>query len=319
MAASSRQRPVARYTPLVAGRWSLAPLLALLLAAMPMAAQEAQVPTFRSDVRLVNVFTGVDSEQTGKPVADLSKNNFEVLEDGVPQKIAIFERETVLPLSIVLAIDTSMSTRTNLKLELLSAKKFADETVRPGTDKLALYTISTGVDEVLPFTGDLKAIDRKIAEIKNGEATALFDALYLGGEALKKQPGRRVLVLITDGGDTASQTSYQDALRSALEAEAIVYSIIVVPIESNAGRNTGGEHALIQASEDTGGRYFYAKNIAQIEKAFAQIAAELRTQYRLGYYPQKKYADSDSRHIEVKLVGVAGRLTAHFRTVYFTH
>ncbi|MBV9669702.1 MAG: VWA domain-containing protein, partial [Acidobacteriales bacterium] len=144
-------------------------------------------------------------------------------------------------------------------------------------------------------------------------------AIFLAGDALKSQRGRRVVVLITDGGDTSSSASYQDAVRSALEAEAIVYSIIVTPIEADAGRNLGGEHALIQVSRDTGGQYFYAKNVQQVAQAFDRIAEELRTEYRLGYYPSRKLSDSDARHIEVRLTGVPGTLTAHYRTLYFTH
>ncbi|GAC1658846.1 MAG: hypothetical protein NVS9B15_20860 [Acidobacteriaceae bacterium] len=283
------------------------------------ACAQDELPTFRTEVKLVNVFTGVISEQNGRPVAHLAKENFALYEDGAPQTISVFERESVLPLSIVLAVDTSLSTRKDLRLELESAKNFARVAIRPRVDALSLYEVSTTVSETLGFTSDTKRIDRAIGAIRAGGATALYDAIFLAGEALKRQNGRRVVVLITDGGDTASSTSYGAAVRSALEAEAIVYSIIVTPIEADAGRNIGGEHALIQVSQDTGGRYFYAKNIEQVSKAFDEIADELRTQYRLAYYPAKKLSDSDMRRIEVRLVDVPGRVTAHFRTVYFTH
>jgi Ca-activated chloride channel family protein len=115
-----------------------------------------------------------------------------------------------------------------------------------------------------------------------------------------------VLVVITDGGDTMSQVNYQEALRAAQQSEAIVYSIIIVPIESSAGRNTGGEHALIQFSEDTGGRYYYAKSLPELDQVFQQISEQLRTQYLIGFYPKARQTDSDFRRLEVTLAPAAG-------------
>jgi Ca-activated chloride channel homolog len=283
-------------------------------------AQEDPGAQFKIDVRLVNVFVTVTNDK-GVPIGGLVKRNFRLFEDGKEQEIRIFQRESALPLSIALEIDTSLSTRKDLKLELDAAKRFVHATVRPATDKLSIYTISENVDQITGYTGELKRIDGAIAGIHSGAATALFDGLYLGSEGLKERKGRKVIVLITDGGDTMSRTSYQEALRSALEAEAIVYSIIVVPIESNAGRNTGGEHALIQASEDTGGKYYYAKDIAQIDTAFRQISDELRTQYLLAYYPSRRLSDSDFRRIEIKLVDspVQQNCKARYRSGYYTH
>ena len=128
------------------------------------------------------------------------------------------------------------------------------------------------------------------------------------------------MVVITDGGDTVSQTNYQEALRAAQISEAVVYSIIVVPIEASAGRDTGGEHALIQLSNDTGGKFFYATTLPQLDEAFRTISDELRTQYLLAYYPAPRLADSDYRHIEVKLSGVdeAADYKTRHRTGYYT-
>src|SRR5437763_16905444 len=109
------------------------------------------------------------------------------------------------------------------------------------------------------------------------------------------------MVGMTDGGGTMSKVDYKEAVRAAQQAEAILYSSIVVPIAASAGRNTGGEHALIQLSEDTGGKHYYADNINSLNRAFQQISRELRTQYLLGYYPSQRIADSDFRRIEVKV------------------
>jgi Ca-activated chloride channel family protein len=274
--------------------------------------------TLKVDVKLVNVFVTVTDEH-GAPVADLKKENFTLREDGQPQNISVFDKESELPLSIVLDIDTSLSTRKDLPLELSSARRFAHAILRP-IDALSLYGFSEVVSEVVPFTSDLKAIDRGVDRVHPGSATALYDALYLGAEALERRKGRKVLVVITDGGDTVSRMDYKQAVRSAQEAEAIVYSIIVVPIEASAGRDIGGEHALIQISEDTGGKYFYATSVPQLDDAFRKISDELRTQYLLAYYPSQRLSDSSFRRIEVKVdAGPAGApFTVRHRTGYYT-
>lgn len=287
----------------------------------PSAAKPADTAadtTFKVEVKLVNVFVTVTDEH-GAPVAGLSKDNFQVFEDEKLQKVSVFDKESELPLSIVLDIDTSLSTRRLLPLELNSARRFAQAILRP-VDGLSLYSFSEVVDQVVPFTSDLKAIDHGIDHLPLGAATALYDAIYLGADALNAREGRKVMVVITDGGDTLSKMDYQQAVRAAQISEAIVYSIIVVPIEASAGRDTGGEHALIQLSEDTGGKYFYATTLPELDQAFKTISDELRTQYLLAYYPARRVSDSDFRRIEVKLAGVADGAdykTRH-RTGYYT-
>jgi Ca-activated chloride channel family protein len=273
--------------------------------------------TLKVDVKLVNVFVTVTDEH-GAPVAGLKKEDFALLEDGKPQTISVFDKESALPLSIVLDIDTSLSTRKDLPLELSSARRFARAILRP-VDAISLYSFSEIVSEVVPFTSDLKAIDRGVDRVRMGSATALYDALYLGSQALEPRKGRKVLVVITDGGDTVSRVDYKEAVRSAQEAEAIVYSIIDVPIEASAGRDIGGEHALIQISEDTGGKYFYATSVPELDDAFRKISDELRTQYLLAYYPSQRLSDSSFRHIEVKVDASAGpSFTVRHRTGYYT-
>ena len=280
-----------------------------------------KAPTYRVDVKLVSVFVTV-TDNRGAPVSALTKENFEVREDGLEQKLAVFDRESALPLSIVLAIDASLSTRKDLKLELEAARAFAHSVIRP-QDSLALFQFSEVVDELVPFTSDLRLVDRGIARVHVGAATALYDAIFLGSRALMRRQGRKVLVVITDGGDTMSTVKYQEALREAQQADALVYSIIMVPIEASAGRNTGGEHALIQMSEDTGGKYYYADTPQQIDRAFRRISDELRTQYLLAYYPRQRLSDSDFRRIQVKVTtppdaDLALPLHARHRTGYYT-
>jgi len=278
--------------------------------------------TFKVNVKLVNVFATV-TNGGGAPVSALKEEDFQVFEDGKLQKIAVFHRESELPLSIVVAVDTSLSTRGDQKLELESARRFAHAILRP-IDGLSLFQFSEIVDQVTPFTSDVRVIDRAINHIRPGAATALYDTLYLGSAALQQRRGRKVMVVITDGGDTVSQTNYRDAVRAAQEAEVILYSIIIVPIESSAGRDIGGEHALIQLSRDTGGKYFYASGLEQLDAAFRQISDELRTQYLIAYYPSTRLSDSDFRRIDIKVDPATkdypdpAELQVRHRTGYYT-
>ncbi|HYX53712.1 MAG TPA: VWA domain-containing protein [Candidatus Limnocylindrales bacterium] len=293
-------------TPAVPQRFGVACLLMLALsvgAQEPHRAaadqQKSQEPVYRVNVRLVNVFTTV-TDSHGAPIADLAKDDFKIFEDGQEQDIRVFERESELPLSIVLAVDTSPSTERDFKLEVVSAKKFARSIVRP-VDRLSVFQVTANIDQVTPFTPDLRRIDRGIDALHVGPGTSLYDAIFLSSEALMDREGRKVLVLITDGGDTTSKADYQAALKRAQQAEAIVYSIIVVPVEADAGRNLGGEHALIQISKDTGGKYYYAESVRELDDAFQQVSKELRTQYLIAYYPSRKLSDSPFRRIKVEV------------------
>ncbi len=256
--------------------------------------------TFRVNVRLVNVFTTV-TDSHGAPIANLGKDDFRLLEDGVPQNIRIFEKESAMPLSIALAIDTSPSTQREFKLEVSSAHKFVHSILR-AEDHLSVFEVTENIDQLTGFTSDIKRIDRGIDSLRVGPGTSIYDAIFLCSDALIDRAGRKVLVLITDGGDTTSKTDYNNALRRAQQAEAIVYSIIVVPVEADAGRNLGGEHALIQISKDTGGKYYYAEGAVQLDDAFRKISDELRTQYLLAFYPSRRVSDSPFRRIQVELL-----------------
>ena len=295
------------------------PWLALIVGATTLAcfAQEPET-TLKVDVKLVNVFVTV-TDAHGGPVANLQKENFLLKEDGKEQRIAIFSRESALPLSIVLAIDTSLSTKKDLPLEQAAAHKFAHTILRP-QDGLAVYKFSEEVTQVVPFTSDLSRIDAGIDRLHNGSATALFDVIFLGSEALSTRQGRKVIVAVTDGGDTISQVNYKQALRAAEESEAIIYSVIIVPIEASAGRDTGGEHALIQFSEDTGGKYYYASSLAQLDEAFRKISDELRMQYLLAYYPSQHYSESEFRRIQIDLTNPppGGPYQTRYRAGYYT-
>lgn len=307
--------------------------VAFLLAAFLAPALHAQAPierrtppeppiqTLHVETRLVNVALNV-VDAKGAPVGGLQRDAFEVSEDGKSQNIAIFERETSTPLSIVLAIDASESVLRNAGLEKSAARHFVKALLRD-QDELDLMDFADTVREIVPFTNQPKRIDAGLNEIQHGDATALYDAIYLAGQRLQGTSSangrRRVIVLITDGGDTVKGSHYAQALEQAQRAGAMVYSIIIVPVYADAGRNTGGEHALIQMAEDTGGKYYYVEDPKDLEPAFRHVSDDLRTQYLLGYYAPQRGKDGSFRTIRIRMNDPAlqQKLDLRYRTGYY--
>ena len=154
--------------------------------------------------------------------------------------------------------------------------------------------------ELTGFTNKVALIDHGLDHMRGEGGTALYDAIYLGSQALGKKDGRKVLVLVSDGGDTVKGSTYPDALEQALRNEVMIYSIIDVPIEASAGRDLGGEHALITLSEQTGGKHFYV-DAGGLDKAFAQVSDDLRTQYMIGYYPHNQEPGRTFHRIDVTI------------------
>jgi Ca-activated chloride channel homolog len=289
----------------------------------PQNQDKDQVPTLRLESRLVNLPLNVVDEK-GVPVAGLGRDDFEILEDGKVQKIAIFEKEAVAPLSIVLSIDASESVLRDERLEKDAAKHFLRALIRE-QDEVELMDFADTVREVVPFTNQVKRVEAGLNELQHGSDTALYDAIYLASDVLAKTKGdasrRRVMVLITDGGDTVKRGSlYTQALEEAQRAGAMVYSIIIVPVWADAGRNTGGEHALIQMANDTGGKYYYVVEPKDLEPAFRKVSEDLRTQYLLGYYAPQEGKDNSLRKIRVRMKDPAleARYKLRYRTAYYS-
>jgi Ca-activated chloride channel family protein len=264
--------------------------------AAPSRTPPSDVPPIRVNVRLVNVFVNV-TDTNGAPVGSLTQDDFTLTEDGHPQKISVFERQSEMPLTITLAIDTSGSVHKDLPIEQRAAHKFVHTLLRP-VDRLSVVDFSSDVREVQSFTNNLRRIDDALENLRTGPATALYNAIYLTSQTIGPHSGRKVLVVISDGGNTVKGVEYDRALEAAIRADAMVYSIIDVPIEADAGRDTGGEHAMISLSQETGGKYYYA-NASELDRVFQQVSDDLRTQYLLGYYPTRRVADSNFRAISV--------------------
>ncbi|MGD0893264.1 MAG: VWA domain-containing protein [Terracidiphilus sp.] len=264
------------------GALAPAAIFAFLMILLSVPFLPAQGPTFHIDTKLVNVFVNV-TDRNGAIVGGLTREDFSITEDGRPQDIAIFERQSELPLNLTLAIDTSGSVRKDMTEETDAARRFVHAILRP-QDQMSVLQFATDVTELTPFTNKISLIDRSLARLHGDFATALYDAIYLGAERLGPKQGRKVLIVVSDGDDTAKSTTYAQALEQALRNEVMIYTIIDVPIEASAGRDLGGEHALITLAEQTGGKSFYVSD-GGLDKAFSQVSDDLRTQYLLGYYP----------------------------------
>jgi Ca-activated chloride channel family protein len=291
----------------LAGGWAL---LALAPFALP-----AQETTLHVDVKLVNVLVNV-TDRNGAIVGGLTRDDFALTEDGRPQRIAVFERQTELPLNLTLAIDTSGSVSKDMAVEADAARHFAHALLR-SQDRMSLLQFATDVRELVPFTNKVSQIDHGLGQLRGDSATALYDAICLGSERLGSNSGRKVLVVISDGDDTASTATYAQALEQALRNEAMIYSLIDVPIEASAGRDLGGEHALITLAEQTGGKSFYASD-GGLDKAFARVSDDLRTQYLLAYYPKNQEPGKAFHRIQVTVPkATAESLNIRYRTGYY--
>ena len=215
--------------------------------------------------------------QAGEIVGTLNKDEFEIYDNGVKQEIRAFEHQTEQALSVVLMVDTSGSTAKELKYEADSASRFFHALLGEGNqqDTAALYTFNWEVREQQPFTRDLRGLDGRLKLLHGEAGTAMYDAVYLGAQRLESRPGRKVIVVVTDGGDTVSKTTVHKALEAAQLADAVIYAIVVMPITNDAGRNIGGEHALEFMAKGTGGRLLPAHLGPDLDKAFTSIITEL--------------------------------------------
>jgi Ca-activated chloride channel family protein len=267
----------------------IAAALAAGLAGTFPAAAQTESATFRVDVQLVTVVATV-KDAAGELVTGLEKQDFTVAAAGVPQEIALFERQTGRPLSVALLFDASLSVAKELRFQQQAALRFVRSLLSTGShpdDRVAVYKFSGWVDELTDHTASLARLERALSTIRPDSGTSMYDALYLAAERLEKRDGRRVAIIITDGGDTTSTTTYAQALEAVQRAEVAVYSIIVVPITSDAGRNLGGENALRTISASTGGVTFRQHaDDKSLDAAFRQIERDLRIQYVLGFYPR---------------------------------
>jgi len=244
-------------------------------------------PDIRVDVNLVRVLTTV-KDPSGNLVGTLPKEDFTILDNGVPQQISVFEHHTEQPLSIALLIDTSGSTAKDLKYEVDSITRFLHALFNEGNpqDTVALYSFNYEVIAQNYFTHNVSTLEHRLRTLHGDAGTSLYDAIYLTSRELEGREGRHVMVIVTDGGDTTSTKDFHAALEAAQLADTAIYPVLVVPIPTDAGRNVGGENALTTLSQGTGGHVFLPTLGAEMDKAFTHLIEDLRTQYLLAYYPK---------------------------------
>lgn len=282
--------------------------------AVPARAFSQKPPVIRVQTNLVNIFASV-LDAGGKPVTGLSQDDFQVSENGVPQKVVRFEAQTNRPLDIALMMDTSGSEYVDLKFEAEAAQRFIAQVVRPD-DSLGFFEFDEDVTQIGRFSDNVPKLQSDVRRIRLGSGTSLYDAIVLGSRALERRPEgrRRALVLVTDAGETTSVSHFEDARRAAIASGALLYSIIVRAVKNENGRNTGGEHALITITDSTGGALYFLDDARQVGAMFDRIDRELRTQYLIGYYPHPNPLPGSVRHV---LLTVKGGYTTHYKKEYF--
>ena len=250
-------------------------------------------------VNLVNVLVSVLDDHN-RPAPDLPVEAFQVLDEDNPQKIAVFEKETQQPLDLALMIDASLSAQLGMPAQREAANHFIQQVLRPG-DHLAVYAVAENVTQIAAFTDNVGHLQDAVRHIPAGAGTSIYDAVLLGSKALARQgtDRRHVIILITDGGETTSHSDFEACRREAVRAGTLLYTVVVRPMKSESGRNTAGEHALETITDTTGGAVFYPDSTAELDSLFDRINKELRTQYRLGYYPNPRGPADTYRRIVV--------------------
>jgi VWFA-related protein len=275
--------------------------------------------TIKSSTVVINVYATVE-ERHGQVVRNLNKDDFELSEDGIPQKIEYFSPDTDVALSLGIALDTSNSQSALLGTEKKAAKEFLNSVLQRGDQAFAMsfdtdvrlledFTNARGKLEQAIDSAEINETGKSILEV-NGAGppggTHLYDAVYLASsELMKARHGREVLVLVTDGEDQGSKTDLQKSIEAAEKANVIVYSIIVSDPEfyTLMDAKYHGDARVRKLANATGGCIIRAKSSAQIGQAFEQIAGELRSQYRLGYSPSNLRHDGSFRRIHVTVRG----------------
>jgi Ca-activated chloride channel family protein len=314
----------ARRTPFprsVLGQGSTIVLLAVLatVGLRPVSAsdekEQDQRGRIRTEVTLVGVLASV-LDKDGRPVLGLTADRFEIYEEGVKQEIATLESETQQPLDLALMIDSSLSEVKELEFEADAASRFIQKLVRPA-DRLAVYEFADAVTQLAPFSSNVPSLQAALHRIVPGDGTAMYDAIFLGSQGLAKNPvgRRRAIVLVTDAGETTSRADFETARRAALRADALLYTIVIRAVKTEGGRNTAGEHALETIADSTGGAIYFPDDISQLGEMFDRIDRELRTQYRIAYYPDPRPPAGTFRNLDVR---VACECKVRSRKAYYS-
>src|SRR5712691_2047887 len=259
----------------------------------------AQRGRIRVNVNLVNVLVSVLDEKN-RPAPDLPREVFQLFEEGVVQKIDKFESETSQPLDLAIMIDSSLSAHKEVGFEQEAAAHFIRQVLRPG-DRLSVFAFDENVTQVAAFSDNVAELQAAVRRIPSGAGTSIYDAVLLGSRALERRGDdrRRVIILVTDAGETTSTSDFDAARKEGVRANTLLYTIVIRPVKNESGRNTAGEHALETMTDTTGGAMFYPDTPQELGAIFDRIDRELRTQYLLAYYPTPRGPANTYRSIVV--------------------
>jgi Ca-activated chloride channel homolog len=261
--------------------------------------------TYKIQVDLVNVFCSVWNKDTKSFVTNLSKSDFSLFEDGKKQEITHFTREANMPLTIALLVDTSQSVAPKLKFEQQAAIDFFYTVLRQD-DKAMIVQFDSAVDLVQDFTNNPNKLAERIRSMQAAGNTALYDAIIKTcDQKLIRESGRKTIVILSDGEDSASSENFERAKQMAQNADATVFSISI-----NRGGFFGvggdtriGDSVLKQLADLTGGKALFPFRVEELDSSFREISQELRSQFTIAYTSNNPLRDGGYRKIEIKVPG----------------
>jgi len=259
---------------------------------------------FTAGVKVVNVLASV-RDRKGAIIADLTKDDFVLLEQGRAQNIQYFSRQGDLPLSLGLLVDTSMSQEHVLTAERTASLRFLDQVLRPDRDQVCVLQFDSRVVIRQTLTNSYTKLETALSLVDTpsrgelqrgiGGGTVLFDAVDTAARfLLKDRTGRKAVILLTDGVDYGSSSTIAEAIESAQKNDTLVYSILFADRNGDAGRG-----ALVKLSRETGGAFYEVSKKLPIDRIYALIQDELRSQYNLGYVSDKPVELSEWRKIQL--------------------
>jgi Ca-activated chloride channel family protein len=262
---------------------------------------------------LVTVVATISRRSQNDPL-DLRREDFEILEDGVRQEISNFSREAEQPLQMALLFDTSLSVSQKLDFERRAAAKFFERVMRR-QDRAALFSFSTDIVVLQEFTGQVPMLVNALKQLRAQGATSLYDAVFLASEYLRPAQGRRVIVVISDGGDTTSQRTLLEALAAAQQSDVMIFAVFTGNRNFSENlRDLAGERALETMTTETGGLIFRPiatpgtqgqeideRSIRELDLSFNDLAEQLRTQYTLGFFSTNDKRDGSFRKLAVNI------------------
>jgi VWFA-related protein len=281
-------------------------------------ANEEPVQTFKAEVNVVNLFFNV-KDKHGMLIPNLTKDDFQVFEDGKPQTIKYFSAESNQPLTLGIMIDTSASQTRVLTIEQESCAAFLHQVLRQ-KDLAFVINFDTDVNLDQDFTNNVRDLTRALNKMQinagmgggppglgggpiptTPRGTLLYDAIYLAAdEKLKNEVGRKAMIIFTDGEDQGSRLKIRDAIEAAQKADAICYVILIADRGFYGGFGYSGDYEMKKLAEQTGGRVIEVGNKQdKLHQAFEQIQNELRSQYNIGYSPTNNKQDGTYRKIQI--------------------